>query len=194
MSEDVTKLLMAWTERNPRALDQLVPIVLAELKRLARRYMHAERLGHTLQTTALLNEAYVRLVDANRVQWKNRAHFFGISARLMRQILIDYARARRGVKRGGDLNAVPLDEAMTRGVRLDDDLVAVHEALLRLTQMDERKAQVVELRFFGGLTESETAEVLQVYEETVRRDWRLAKAWLRRELSSENVLRQESEN
>jgi RNA polymerase sigma-70 factor, ECF subfamily len=183
MSEDVTQLLMAWTEGDRQALDRLMPIVLAQLRRLARRYMQVERIGHTLQTTALLNEAYLRLVDANRVQWQNRAHFFGISARLMRQILVDYARARGGYKRGGDRNALPLDEAMARGARLDDDLVAVHEALLRLSEMDERKAQVVELRFFGGLTESETAEVLKVSAETVRRDWRLAKAWLRRELS-----------
>jgi RNA polymerase sigma factor (TIGR02999 family) len=191
-SEDVTQLLVSWTEGNRQALDDLVPIVHAELRRLARRYMHAERLGHTLQTSALVNEAYMRLVDANRVQWQNRAHFFGISARLMRQILIDYARARRGDKRGGDLRPVPLDESMARGPQLDNDLVAVHEALLRLSEMDERKAQVVEMRFFGGLTEAETAEVLNVSPETVRRDWRLAKAWLRRELSTGTGLREKT--
>jgi RNA polymerase sigma factor (TIGR02999 family) len=183
-SEDLTQLLMSWTEGNREALDHLVPIVHAELRRLARRYMHAERLGHTLQTSALVNEAYMRLVDATRVQWQNRAHFFGISARLMRQILVDYARARRGDKRGGEFKAVPLDEARARGPQLDDDLVAVHEALRKLSEMDERKAQVVEMRFFGGLTEAESAEVLKVSPETVRRDWRLAKAWLRRELST----------
>jgi len=131
-SEDVTQLLMSWTEGNRQALDHLVPIVHAELRRLARRYMQAERVGHTLQTSALVNEVYMRLVDANRVQWQNRAHFFGISAKLMRQILIDYARARRGAKRGGDLKPVPLDESMARGPQLDNDLVAVHEALLKL--------------------------------------------------------------
>ena len=179
----VTQLLIAWADGNREALDQIVPIVHAELRRLARRYMNAERSGHTLQTSALVNEAYLRLVDA-RVHWQSRAHFLGISARLMRQILIDYARARGGYKRGAQANAVPLNEAMARGARLDDDLIAVNGALLKLAQMDERKAQVVELRFFGGLTEVEIAELLKVSEETVRRDWRLAKAWLRQELDT----------
>jgi RNA polymerase sigma-70 factor, ECF subfamily len=181
---EVTQLLTAWGEGNREALDRLVPIVHAELRRLARRYMRNERQSHTLQTSALVNEAYLRLVDVERVQWQNRAQFLGISARLMRQILIDFARARGGYKRGAQAHAVPLDEAMTRGARLDDDLVAVNEALLRLAELDGRKAQVVEMRFFGGLTESETAEVLKVSPETVRRDWRLAKAWLRCELST----------
>jgi RNA polymerase sigma factor (TIGR02999 family) len=185
-SEEITRILTAWTQGDPKALDALVPIVHAELKRLARRYMRAERLGHTLETSALVNEAYLRLVGANDVQWKNRAHFFAVSARLMRQILVDYARSRGYQKRGGGAYGVSLDEGMNSGVRVDDDLIAVHEALLRLAEMDPRKGDVVELRFFGGLTESETAEVLQVSPETVRRDWRLAKAWLRTQLTDKN--------
>ena len=183
--ENVTRLLLAWREGDAQAFDQLVPIVHAELRRLARRYINAERRGHTLETGALVNEAYLRLVDANRIPWQNRAHFFGISARLMRRILVDYARARRGEKRGGDRKPAPLEDAMSCSIRLDDDLVAVNEALGRLTEVDERKAHIVELRFFGGLTEMEVAEVLNLSEETVRRDWRLARAWLRRELSGE---------
>jgi RNA polymerase sigma-70 factor (ECF subfamily) len=182
-SRQVTQLLIAWTQGEQQALDQLVPVVHGELRRLARRYMKDERPGHTLQASALVNEAYLRLVDANRIQWENRAHFFAVSARLMRQILVDYARKRGGQKRGGNANAVSLDEAMATGVRLDDDLIAVHDALLQLSEIDARKGQIVELRFFSGLTESETAEVLRISAETVRRDWRFAKAWLRRQLS-----------
>jgi len=182
-SREVTQWLAAWTHGEQNALDRLVPVVHAELRRLARRYMHEERAGHTLQASALVNEAYLRLVDADSIQWQNRAHFFAVSARLMRQILVDYARKRGGQKRGGGANPISLHEAMAAGVRLDDDLIAVHDALLRLSEIDARKAQIVELRFFSGLTETETAEVLGISPETVRREWRFAKSWLRVQLS-----------
>ena len=181
-SREVTQLLMAWNQGEQAALDRMLPIVHAELRRLARRYMRDERVGHTLQASALVNEAYMRLVDADGVEWQNRAHFFAVSARLMRQILVDYARKRGGQKRGGKAGAVSLDEAMAARIPLDEDLIAVHEALLRLSEIDARKGQIVELRFFSGLTEEETAEVLNISPETVRRDWRFAKAWLRNEL------------
>jgi len=181
-SREVTQLLMAWGQGEQAALDRMLPIVHAELRRLARRYMRDERVGHTLQASALVNEAYMRLVDADGVEWQNRTHFFAVSARLMRQILVDYARKRGGQKRGGKAGAVSLDEAMAARIPLDEDLIAVHEALLRLSEIDARKDQIVELRFFSGLTEEETAEVLNISPETVRRDWRFAKAWLRNEL------------
>ena len=181
-SREVTQLLMAWSQGEQAALDRMLPIVHAELRRLARRYMRDERVGHTLQASALVNEAYLRLVDADGVEWQNRAHFFAVSARVMRQILVDYARKRGGLKRGGKASPVSLDEAIAARIPLDDDLIAVHEALLRLSEIDARKGQIVELRFFSGLTEEETAEVLNISPETVRRDWRFAKAWLRNEL------------
>jgi RNA polymerase sigma factor (TIGR02999 family) len=158
------------------------------LRRLAKRYMRRERgqrAARTLQTTALVNEAYLRLIDAQRVQWQNRAHFFAIAARLMRRILVDYARTQNYAKRGGGLPQVPLDEAMTLAVERAPDLVALDDALNELTRVDERKGRVIELRFFGGLSVEETAEVLKVSPDTVMRDWRLAKAWLLRELSGE---------
>jgi RNA polymerase sigma factor (TIGR02999 family) len=183
-SHEITQLLLSWSQGDAKALDDLMPLVHLELKRLARRRMRAERNGHTLQTNGLVNEAYIRLVDATRIQWQNRAHFFAVSARLMRQILVDYARSRRYQKRGGNLTIIPLDHAPTPRTRQNDDVLAIHDALLRLSEIDERKGQVVELRFFGGLTEDQAAEVLNVSSETVKRDWRLAKAWLRRELNS----------
>jgi RNA polymerase sigma factor (TIGR02999 family) len=160
-----------------------MPIVYDELRRMARRYMGRERAGHTLQTTALVNEAYMRLIDSSRVQWQNRAHFFAVSAQLMRRILVDFARSRHNLKHGRDAQQVSLDEAMVVSEMRSDDLVVLDDALTALTEFDPRQGQVIELRFFGGLSVAETAEVLKVSEETVLRDWRLAKAWLGREMS-----------
>ena len=184
-SHEVTQLLMAWCEGDQTALDRLMPLVYDELRRIAGVYMRRERAGHTLQTTALINEAYLRLVDVSKVRWQNRAHFLGVSARLMRQILVDFARARGYQKRGGDAHQLSLDEALMIGQQQDEDLVALDEALRALAQVDERKSNVVEMRFFGGLSEKEIAQALKVSTETVRRDWRLAKAWLLRWLSEE---------
>lgn len=184
---EVTQLLLAWSAGDSAALDRLVPLVYAELHRLAKSYLRQERAGHTLQTTALIHEAYLRLIDANQVQWQNRAHFFGVAARVMRQILVAFARARGSQKRGGGAQQVSLDEALVLDAGLDEDLVALDEALEALAQFDARKAQVVELRFFGGLTEDEIAVALNISPETVRRDWRLAKSWLRMKLSGEQM-------
>ena len=184
-SHEVTELLLAWSEGDQEALDRLVPLVYDELRRLAQSYMRKERANQILQTTALIHEAYIRLIDANSVQWQNRAHFFGVAARLMRQILVAMARERGCQKRGGGAKQVSLDEAMMIDEELDDDLVALDEALGALAQFDARKAQVVEMRFFGGLVEEEIADALDVSPETVRRDWRLARSWLRRKLSVE---------
>ena len=181
-THQITQLLVEWNNGDRVALEKLIPLVHAELHRIAHRHMAGERPGHILQTTALVNEAYMRLIDWKNVEWQNRAHFFAVSARLMRQILVDYARKRGGLKRGGKASPVSLDEAIAARIPLDDDLIAVHEALLRLSEIDARKGQIVELRFFSGLTEEETAEVLNISPETVRRDWRFAKAWLRNEL------------
>ena len=181
MAEDVSELLRAWSDGDQRALDGLTPIVYAELRRLAHRYMRRERPDHSLQTTALLNEAYIRLVDYKRMQWQNRAHFFAVSAQLMRRILVDHAR-RNNVKRGRGVLHVPLDETALVGERLGN-LVALDDALTALGQVDPRKVQVVELRFFGGLSVDETARVLKVSPVTVRRDWSSAKVWLYRELA-----------
>jgi len=184
-SHEVTELLLAWSEGDQEALDRLMPLVYGELRRLAQSYMRRERAGHSLQTTALIHEAYIRLIDANSVQWQNRAHFFGVAARLMRQILVAMARERGYQKRGGGAKQVSLDEAMMIDEGLDEDLVALDEALGALAQFDARKAQVVEMRFFGGLVEEEIADALDVSPETVRRDWRLARSWLRRKLKGE---------
>jgi RNA polymerase sigma factor (TIGR02999 family) len=181
--QEVTRLLLAWSEGDQEALAQLMPLVHAELHRLARHYMRNERRDHTLQTTALVNEAYLRLIDAREVRWQNRAHFFAVSARLLRQILVDFARSRGYQKRGGGARHVALDEALAVCEEKDDDLMALDEAVRALAELDPRKGQVVELRFFGGLSVDEAAEVLGVSSETVKRDWRLAKAWLRRHLS-----------
>jgi RNA polymerase sigma factor (TIGR02999 family) len=183
--QEITQLLVAWSDGDPKALDRLMPLVYAELHRLARRSLRGERPDHPLQTTALVNEAYLRLIDAQQVQWKNRAHFFAIAARLIRQILVDEARKRGYQKYGGRVRKVGLEAAMAVSQETNEDLMALDEALQALTQFDPRKGQVVECRFFGGLSVEETAEVLQVSPETVRRDWRLAKSWLRRRLSEE---------
>ena len=183
---DISTLLRAWTEGDQSALERLTPVVYKELHRLARRYMKQERPGHSLQTTALVNEAYMRLVDYKRMQWQDRAHFFAVSSQLMRRILVERAR-RRNLKRGGGAPHVTLDEtAMVGGDRAADpggNLVALDDALNTLARLDPRKVQVVEMRFFGGLTLEETAEVLKVSAVTVRRDLRTAKAWLFRELT-----------
>ena len=181
-SHEVTQLLQAWSAGEQGALDKLVPVVYQELRRLAKRYMAQERPGHTLQTTALVNEAYLRLVDVKQVNWQNRAHFFGVSAQLMRRILVDLARSRRSLKRGGDALQVSLDEALLVSRERGADLVALDDALKTLAAMDHRRGRVVELRFFGGLSVEETAEILKVSPETAMHDWKLAKAWLLREL------------
>jgi len=182
--KEITGLLVAWGAGDEQALAALTPLVYEELHRLAHRYMGGERPGHSLQTTALVNEAYVRLIDWKSVRWQNRAHFFAVSAQLMRRILVDFARSRGYQKRGGGVPAVTLDDA---AVVTDDkgaDMVALDEALTSLAELDARQSRVVELRFFGGLSLEETAEVLRVSPGTVRRDWSLARAWLHRELSN----------
>jgi RNA polymerase sigma factor (TIGR02999 family) len=176
-------MLVAWSNGDKSALERLIPLVHDELHRLAHRYMNRERPGHMLQTSALVNEAYLRLVDASHVRWQNRAHFFAVSAQLMRRILVDFARSRNYLKRGGDPVQVSLDEALAISPEQNPDLVALDEALNALAAIDERKSRVVELRFFGGLNIEETAEVLNVSIDTVMRDWRLAKVWLLRELN-----------
>jgi len=183
--QEVTRLLLAWNQGDESALEKLVPQVYQELRRLAKRQMRGEHPDHTLQTTALINEAYLRLVDLRNIQWQNRAHFFALCARLMRRILVDFARSRHYAKRGGGAHPVSLDRSLVVSPAHSTDLVAVDDALKALTKVDARKAQVVELRFFGGLTVEETAEVLKVSPETVQRDWKLAKAWLLRELSGD---------
>ena len=184
-SHDVSRLLARWRDGDEAALQELVPIVHEELRRLARRQMAGERPGHTLQPTALVNEAYLRLVNLKQMQWQNRAHFFGICARLMRRVLTDFARSGRYLKRGGGSIHVALDEALAISPMPGADLVALDDALNALAAIDPRKSRVVELRFFGGLSTGETAEVLKVSPETVRRDWRLARMWLLREISGE---------
>jgi RNA polymerase sigma-70 factor, ECF subfamily len=178
---DITMLLKAWSEGDQTALEKLTPIVYKELHRLAGRYMKGERPGHSLQTTALVNEAYMRLVDYKRMGWQNRAHFFAVSAQLIRRILVEHAR-RRNLKRGGGIRHVSLDEVAVAGGARSVDLVALDDAMKALAQVDPRKEQVVEMRFFGGLSVEETAEVLKVSTITVMRDWSTAKAWLYREL------------
>jgi RNA polymerase sigma-70 factor, ECF subfamily len=180
--KEITQLLVAWADGDESALAELTPLVYGELHRLAHHYMGRERSGHTLQTSALVNEAYVRLIDWKNVRWQNRAHFFAVSAELMRRILVDFARARGYQKRGGGVRAASLDEAALVSDDLGADLVALDEALSALANLDARQSRVVELRFFGGLTNRDVAEVLKVSEGTVRRDWSLARAWLHREL------------
>jgi RNA polymerase sigma-70 factor, ECF subfamily len=184
-SHEVTHLLHAWSGGDQGALEKLTPLVYAELRRRAQRYMAHEREGHTLQTTALVNEVYLRLVDIKKVTWQDRAHFLAICARLMRQVLTDSARSKGYQKRGGGSPGVDLDEALLVSGEPSADLVALDDSLKALAAFDRRKSQVVELRFFGGLSVDETAEVLKVSRETVLRDWRLAKSWLRRELGGE---------
>ena len=187
-NHEVTLLLKAWSAGDEQVLEKLMPLVYRQLHQIAQRYMGRERSGHTLQTTALVNEAYLRLVDCAQVDWQDRAHFFAISANLMRRILIDFARSRGYLKRGGAVLHIPLEEAPSVGDKSADvNLVALDDALKALAAVDERKSKVVELKFFGGLSVEETAEVLHVSTDTVIRDWRLAKLWLLRELSDERA-------
>jgi RNA polymerase sigma-70 factor, ECF subfamily len=181
-SQEITQLLLAWSDGDQAALEKLTPLVYAELRRLAKGYMFGERPGHTLQTTALINEAYMRLIDWKNVRWQGRAHFFGVAAQVMRRILVDFARARHYAKRGGAAQQVSLDEAVTIHEDRSAELIALDEALKSLAEIDPRKSQVVELRFFGGLNAKETAEALKVSQRTVEREWNLARAWLYREL------------
>jgi RNA polymerase sigma-70 factor (ECF subfamily) len=183
-SHEVTSLLKAWCAGERDALDRLVPLVYEELHRAARRYMRGENQGLTLETTALINEVYLRLVNLPGVDWRDRGHFFAICARLMRRILVDLARSRNAAKRGAGAPEESFDEAVFLPNAASIDLLALDEALDRLGEVDERKSLVVEMRFFGGLSAEESAEILQVSTETVKRDWRLAKAWLLRELAS----------
>lgn len=183
-TNEVTELLVAWSNGDRLARDELMPLVYEELRRLAHRYMGRERRDHTLQTSALVNEAYIRLIDQKDVHWQNRAHFFGIAAQMMRRILVDYARKRGFAKRGGDARPVSLEEAMIVSEERAANVVALDDALKSLGEIDPRKSQIVELRFFGGLSIEETAEVLAVSPGTIMRDWTLAKAWLRREITA----------
>jgi len=189
-SKDITQLLIAWSDGDESALDRLAPLIDSELHRLAHHYMRHERPGHLLQTSALVNEAYVRLIDWKNVRWENRAHFFGVAAQMMRRILVDFARERQYMKRGGGALQVSLSEAASFVMDRNTDLVALDEALTALGQVDPRKVRVVEMRFFAGLSVDEVADVLKVSKETVMRDWRLAKVWLLRELEGETVARE----
>ncbi|HEV8140491.1 MAG TPA: sigma-70 family RNA polymerase sigma factor [Pyrinomonadaceae bacterium] len=184
--ENVTVLLRKWSEGDDRALEELTPLVYDELHRLAHQHMRREKAGHILQTSALINEAYLRLVDQSHTQWEDRAHFFGIAARLMRQILVDEARKRNSAKRGGSLIQVPLDEVENLAHQQAENVVAIDDALHRLEAIDVRQSQIVELRFFGGLSIEETANLLKVSSGTVMRDWTFARAWLRNEMSAAN--------
>ena len=181
----LTQLLIAWSQGDAAALEQLAPLVYAELRKLAHRYMKRERAGHTLQTTAVVHEAFLRLLDNPQEKWQNRAHFYAIAAKMMRRILVDYARANSRAKRGGETARVSIEDidAPVADVALNPDVIALDEALEKLTEIDPRRARVVELRFFGGLSVEETAHVLQVAPDTVVRDWRVAKAWLFRYLN-----------
>jgi RNA polymerase sigma factor (TIGR02999 family) len=183
-SQNLTELLAAWSDGDELAFERLAPMVHAELHRLAHTYMNRERENHVLQTSALINEAYVRLIDWKAVKWQNRAHFFGVAANMMRRILVDFARQRPRVEAGRDAEHIELDEAFTISTEKDGDLIALDEALQSLAQFDERKARIVELRFFGGLTVEETAEVLKIAPITVMREWQKARAWLYCELSN----------
>ncbi|PWU05033.1 MAG: RNA polymerase subunit sigma-70 [Terriglobia bacterium] len=184
-AQQLNELLESWSHGDQGAIDKLVPLVYNDLHRLAHRFMAGERPGHTLQTTALVNEAYLRLVDSARLNPESRVHFFAVCSRVMRQILVDWARSRQAVKRGRAMRSLELEEALAVTGQPGADLVALDDALNALALVDPRKSQVVELRFFGGLNVKETAEVLSVSEETVHRDWKLAKSWLRRELGKE---------
>jgi len=183
--ERVTNLLTRWSEGDDAALTELAPLVYEELRRLAHRQMGAERPDHTLQTTALVNEAYLRLADQTNPRWQNRAHFFAVAARSMRQILVSHARSQRSQKRGGGALKMELDEAALVSPQESKEILELHEALEKLATLDSRKAQVVELKYFGGLNYDEIAEVLKISTITVRRDWRFAKAWLYTELNSD---------
>ena len=181
--KEMTELLIEWSNGDQSALEKLMPLVHEELRRLAHRYMRRERRGHTLQTTALVNEVYLRLVDQKGISFESRAHFFGIAARAMRQILVEYARQRDALKRGGAMERVALEEAALVTDKPSAELIALDEALSELAEFDERLSRMVELRFFGGLSVKETAEVMRVHPNTIVRDWSMAKAWLRRRLT-----------
>jgi RNA polymerase sigma factor (TIGR02999 family) len=181
---DVTQLLVDWGKGNKKALDGLMPLVYDELHRIASRYLRRERQGHTLQTTALINEAYMRIVDQNRVNWQSRAHFFGVAAQMMRRILVDHARSHLYAKRGGGAQKLTLDEAIATPQERELDLVALDDALTTLARVDPQQSRIIELRFFGGLTIQETAEVIGISPATVKRDWNMAKAWLYGEISN----------
>lgn len=183
LPDDVTKLLIQWNQGDPSALEELIPVVYEELKRLARRHMGRERFDHTLQTSALINEAYIRLVEGQAVEWQDRNHFFAVAAQVMRHILIDHARSYRYAKRGAGAEKVPLDEVDSLRVQRAEELIALEDALRQLETFDPRKSRVIELRFFAGLTVEETAEVLGLAPITVMREWRAAKAWLHQTLS-----------
>lgn len=185
-TKEVTGLLVAWNAGDDSALEKLIPLVYAELHKQAKRYLKGERQDHTLQTTALVNEAYLRLVDSSKVRWQNRAHFFAVAAQLMRRILVDFARSRNYQKRGGGIYRISLEHIEAISPEKSEDLVALDEALHSLAMIDERKSKVVELRFFGGLSVEETAEVLKVSPDTVMKDWRMAKVWLLKEMSQSN--------
>jgi RNA polymerase sigma-70 factor (ECF subfamily) len=181
---EITQQLLAWSKGDEAALDKLIPAVYQELRRMADHYLRGEQAGHSLQPTALVHEAYLRLIDQTRVEWHNRAHFFGVAAQMMRRILIDHAKAKHRAKRGGTAPKVSLDEGATFSNERAAELVALDDALQVLSQMDERKGRIVELRYFGGLTVDETAQVLGVSDKTVMRDWNLAKAWLYQQLTN----------
>jgi len=185
MDHQITQWLQGWRNGDQSALEKLTPLVYQELHRLARAYMRNEPAGHTLQTTALVNEACIRLIGADRMDWQNRAHFYAVAAKLMRHILVDFARSRNQLKRGGDWEQVDLDEAMTIRVNCTAELLDLDEALTALSKLDERQSKIVEMRFFGGLTESEIAEVLQVSPRTFSADWSMARSWLLSRLSQE---------
>ena len=182
-TNEVTQLLLAWSDGDQAALDKLTPLVYEELRRMAHRYMNRERPGHTMQTTALVNEAYIRLVNRKNVHWENRAHFFAIAAQLMRTILVDHARSHAYQKRGGGARNITLDEAMVVSQQRAADVVALDETLKELAKIDPQQSRIVELRFFGGLTIEETAEVLGLSPATIKREWSTAKAWLYHELA-----------
>lgn len=183
--QEITQLLLSWSKGDGSALDQLIPLVYPELRRMARAYMNREKSGHTLQTSALINEAYLRLVNQQEIAWQDRAHFYAVSAQIMRHILVDHARRYRRDKRGGGAEHLPLDETPVGCNERAVELMALDDALTRLAAIDARKSQIVELRFFGGLTVDETAEVMKLAPITIMREWRAAKAWLGREVSGE---------
>lgn len=183
---EITQLLVAWGKGDETALDQLIPAVYGELRRIAGNFMRRQNAGHTLQASALVNEAFLRLVDSNKVNWQSRTHFFAVSAQLMRRVLVDAARRRNSQKRGGDRLRITLDDRVDIGSEDETDLVALDEALTRLADLNPRHSRIVELRYFGGLTEEQVAEMLDVSARTIRRDWSVARAWLYRELQSTN--------
>lgn len=182
-AQDITQLLLDWGSGDKQALDKLMPFVYEELRRLAGHYMRNQPKNHTLQTTALVNEAYLRLIDSSQVRWQNRTHFFAISAQLMRRVLVDFARTKNAKKRGGDEQKITFDEALPVATGKESELIALDEALDELSKMDERQSQIVEMRYFGGMTEKEIGEALGISARTVRRDWSVARAWLYRKLN-----------